>query len=129
MKRIVLLFLIPFLYAYGQSTDIPVVHSSVPIYADSISQTIYLERSMFLGGFYVEKSRTSKLKFQVRNNSNSEWYNLIDEGSVYEVSVDSSVKSYVPVKPVLFYSVKTVRVLIDRDIADTLNLYFDKRKY
>ena len=129
MNRIIfVLILLSSIIVYGQA-NIPVTKGSVDFYADSLSQTITLDKSVFLGGLYMVKSRTALLTFQVYNTEDAAWYNLTDDGSAYSVAVDSTVNVYVPLKPIVFYPVKKLRILLDNDIADTLSLIYDKRPY
>ena len=129
MKRLILIIVLLATFAiYGQA-KIPVSQGSVAFYADSLSQTITLTSDIFLSGIYVPKSRTAALKFQVYNSTNSTWYNLLDAGSIYSIATDSTVNCYASVKPVLFYPIKKLRMILDRDIADTLTVYYDKRPY
>ena len=129
MNRIIfVLILLTSIVVYAQS-NIPVSKGSVDFYADSLSETITLGKSIFLGGLYVPSSRTALLKFQVYNSEDAAWYNLSSGDSLYSALVDSTVNCYISLKQDVFYPVKTVRILLDNDIADTLSLIYDKRPY
>ena len=128
MKKLCLAFILFTLTVYGQA-NIPVTKGSVNFYADSVSQTITLDKSLFLGGIYMPASRTDTLWFQVYNSTDSVWYWLTDDGSKYIAVTDSTIPEYLPLKPTVFYPVKTLRILFNTDIADTLTLYYDKRPY
>ena len=130
MKTVKLIILALLIFAsYGIAQNIPVVEKSVAFYADSLSQTITLEKSMFLSGIYMPASRTDSLWFQVYDDDNSLWYWLLDAGSKYVVVSDSTIPCYLPLKPTLFYPIKKIRILFNADIADTLDLYYDERVY
>ena len=127
MKKI-LLFLLFTAIGYSQA-NIPVTKGSVDFYADSISQTITLDKSVFLGGIYMPASRTDTLWFQVYNDVDLSWYWLMDDGAEYIIVSDSTIANYIPLKPTVLYPVKQLKILFNADIADTLTLYYDKRPY
>jgi len=128
MKKILFMILLFTAIGFSQA-NIPVVTGSVDFYADSISQTITLDKSLFLGGIYMPKSRTDTLWFQVYNSTDETWYTLMEDGSEYIVVADSTINNYIPLEPKILYSVKQLKILFNADIADTLTLYFDKRPY
>jgi len=128
MRKIILMIFLLAGLTYGQ-VNIPVITGTVDFYADSISETITLDKNAFLGAFYVPNSRTLTLTFQAYNTDLAAWYNVYEDGAAYTITVDSTINCYAPVKPVVFYTAKKVRVLLDNDIADTLALPFDKRPY
>lgn len=129
MKRIVLiLMIIPFIYASAQ-TNIPVIKGTVKFFADSVSETISLEKNTFLGGIYMASGRTDTLWFQSYNDVDALWYWIMENGSKYIIATDSSVRTYLSVEPTVFYPVKKLRILFKEDIADTLTLDYDKRPY
>ena len=128
MKKTLFMIILFASIGYSQA-NIPVVKGNVDFYADSISQTITLDKSLFLGGIYMPKSRTDTLWFQVYNSTDETWYTLMEDGSEYVVVADSTINNYIPLEPKILYSVKQLKILFNVDIADTLTLYFDKRPY
>ena len=114
---------------YAQQ-KIPVTSGTAFFYADSISTTITMGKNEFLGQIWIESSRTATITPQVYNATSASWYLLDDDGDQYVITIADSSENYlIPLKPVRFYNVKTVRFVIDNDPADTLNLYFEKRPY
>jgi hypothetical protein len=125
MKKIFLIILFSFV-AYGQ-TDIPVVKDSVAFVGDSISQTITLDKIMFLCELYIKTNTTANLRFDVYDQGG--WYRMNLSGAVYTPTVLESIYSYVPLEPKYFYGAKRVRILIDDDPTGTIYIVYDKRKY
>lgn len=124
MKKIIFIALLFSVIGFAQSS--PVIKKTVSFYADSIAN-VEVSRDVFLAGIYMPSSRTAAIKFDVYNGTS--WYRMSDGGSDYSVTVDSTQNTYIPLAPTKFYSIKTLQLLIDADIADTLNVVLDLRKY
>ena len=99
---------------------IPLVTDSVYFYNDSISTTITLGKNEFLGQVWLDADRSLSVWLQFYDTSKEQWAWVNDGGSklVYTVA-DSELVWVIPLEPKMFFSNKTIRLLITNDPADT----------
>ena len=114
----------------GFAQNIPVVTDSCFFYADSISTTISLDKNLFISKIWLDADRSDKVYFQEYDAGKEVWSWLVIADTIYYVnSPDSTLDITVTLDPTIFYSSKTIRMLITNDPADTLSVRYDKRPY
>lgn len=128
MKKILFLLLMLFTIPLFSQTGV-VLQKKAYIYADSVTQSIEPLKGMYISSLHIPLHLTKTLKVDVYNDSTSAWDRYREGGANYILTVDSLIASYIVLPPVDFYSVKKLRFLISKDIADTTYILYDQREY
>lgn len=124
MKYLIIIFFIVCTYSQSVMRLVP-----VPIYADSVTQNITMNKNEFLGGVHTPQGLTTKLYIESYNDSLSAWETVTKRDTSYYIPSDSTKNAELIINTDEWMSRKKFRFLIEADIADTQYIYIDKRSY